>query len=112
MLFARAVASRSDVLFLDEPASALDLKNQDKILSLISKLKSGLDGKKTSIVFTTHQPTHALAVADKTLVLLPDLSYAFGKTDEILSENTLRNLYNINIKEVDIDDIKTLAQIF
>lgn len=112
VLFARAVASKSDIMFLDEPASALDLKNQDKILTLIQKLKSGLDGNKTSIVFTTHQPSHALAVADKTLILMPDLSYIFGKSKDALSENALKNLYGINIKEIYIDGIKTLSQIF
>ncbi|RKV95638.1 MAG: ABC transporter ATP-binding protein, partial [Campylobacter sp.] len=31
VLFARAIASKSEILFLDEPASALDIKNQDRV---------------------------------------------------------------------------------
>lgn len=112
VLFAKTIASSSDVMFLDEPASALDLANQDRVLSLILKLKNGLNHKKPSIVFSTHQPNHALAIADKTLILMPDLSYAFGKTSDILTEDRLKKLYSIDIKEVNINSINTLAQIF
>ena len=113
MLFARALASGSDVLFLDEPASALDIKNQDRVLSLIANLRSNSDA---SIVFTTHQPNHALAVADRTLILRNDLSYNYGASNEILTEAALSSLYGVQIKTAEFDvageQIPSITQIF
>lgn len=91
VLFARALHCESDFLLLDEPMSELDLKNQDKILKLLLFLKS----KNLSMIFTTHDPSHALKVADFILVLFSDLSYAFGKTNEILTDSNLEKLYSL-----------------
>ena len=113
VLFARALASGSDVLFLDEPASALDIKNQDRVLSLIANLRSNSDA---SIVFTTHQPNHALAVADRTLILRNDLSYNYGASNEILTEAALSSLYGVQIKtakfDIEGEQISSITQIF
>ena len=113
VLFARAIASKSEILFLDEPASALDIKNQDRVLSLIANLRSNSDA---SIVFTTHQPNHALAVADRTLILRNDLSYNYGASNEILTEIALSSLYGVQIKTAKFDvagaQIPSITQIF
>nr|WP_314469757.1 ABC transporter ATP-binding protein [uncultured Campylobacter sp.] len=113
VLFARAIASKSKILFLDEPASALDIKNQDRVLSLIVNLKQK---SSAGIVFTTHQPNHALAVADRTLILKDDLSYVFGLSAEVLNEENLNALYRVRMKtaEFNIDDkqIPSITQIF
>lgn len=113
VLLARAIASRSEVMFLDEPTSALDLKNQDRVLTLIRNLK---EQSNASIVFTTHQPNHALAVADSTLILKNDLSYVFGKSSEVLNEENLSSLYDVDIRGVKFDigskQIPSITQIF
>ncbi len=100
-------------MFLDEPASALDLKNQDRVLTLIRSLKEQSD---SSIVFTTHQPNHALAVADSTLILKNDLSYVFGKSSEVLNKENLSSLYDVDIRGVKFDieskQIPSITQIF
>ena len=113
VLFARAIASRSEILFLDEPASALDIKNQDRVLSLIVNLKQK---SSASIVFTTHQPNHALAVADRTLILKDDLSYVYGSSAEVLNEENLNALYRVRMKTAEFDvegeQIPSITQIF
>lgn len=113
MLFARAIASKSEILFLDEPASALDIKNQDRVLSLIVNLKQK---SSASIVFTTHQPNHALAVADRTLILKDDLSYVYGLSTEVLNEENLNALYRVRMKTAKFDvadqQIPSITQIF
>ena len=113
MLFARAIASKSEILFLDEPASALDIKNQDRVLSLIVNLKQK---SSASIVFTTHQPNHALAVADRTLILKDDLSYVYGLSAEVLNEENLNALYRVRMKTAEFDiagaQIPSITQIF
>ena len=113
MLFARAIASKSEILFLDEPASALDIKNQDRVLSLIVNLKQK---SSAGIVFTTHQPNHALAVADRTLILKDDLSYVYGLSAEVLNEENLNELYRVRMKTAEFniegEQIPSITQIF
>ncbi len=113
VLFARAIASKSEILFLDEPASALDIKNQDRVLSLIVNLKQK---SSASIVFTTHQPNHALAVADRTLILKDDLSYVYGPSAEVLNEENLNALYGVRMKTAEFyvegEQIPSITQIF
>ena len=113
VLFARAIASKSEILFLDEPASALDIKNQDRVLSLIVNLKQKCSA---GIVFTTHQPNHALAAADRTLILKNDLSYVYGLSAEVLNEENLNALYRVRMKTAEFDiegeQIPSITQIF
>lgn len=94
VLIARALAGENDVLLLDEPASALDLKNQDGVLSLLAELA---DRQKLAIAFTTHQPNHALAVADRVLLMLPQARTILGPTEEVMTEANLEALYGIPI---------------
>ena len=113
VLFARAIASKSEILFLDEPASALDIKNQDRVLSLIVNLKQK---SSAGIVFTTHQPNHALAVADRTLILKDDLSYVYGLSAEVLNEENLNALYRVRMQtakfDIEGEQIPSITQIF
>jgi len=100
VLLARAIASWSDLIILDEPASALDLQNQNHILNTISMLK---EKYKTSVIFTTHQPNHALAVADKTLMMMKDLSYKMGYNSDVINTENLSKLYGIDVELLNIN---------
>ena len=95
VLIARALAGENEVLLLDEPASALDLKNQDVVLSLLAKLA---DREKLAIAFTTHQPNHAVTVADMVLLMLDGAKTIFGVTDEVMTEANLEALYGIPVR--------------
>ncbi|MGO4568305.1 ABC transporter ATP-binding protein [Rhizobium sp. 2YAF20] len=95
VLIARALAGQNRILLLDEPASALDLKNQDIVLSLLGELA---DRDKLAIAFTTHQPNHAMAVADRTLMMLDQARIIFGATDEVMNQANLEDLYGIPVR--------------
>lgn len=58
---ARAIINNPNVLLLDEPLSALDIKLREKMLSELSDLQDKL---KTTFVYITHDQFEALAVAD------------------------------------------------
>jgi iron complex transport system ATP-binding protein len=94
VIFARALVSEADILILDEPTSSLDLKNQGIVLDWITRL-SHRDG--LTIVFTTHHPHHALAVADEVLLMLGETKFACGSS-EVLTESNLRELYGVDLK--------------
>lgn len=87
----------------------MDLKNQNKTLTLIRNLKKELN---ISVIFTTHNPNHAHAVADKTLILYDDLSYKFGKTDDVLTPSNLTKLYDVRVESVKFQNKDYLITLF
>jgi iron complex transport system ATP-binding protein len=97
VLFARALASGAGVLVLDEPASALDLRNQRLVLDRIDRLRTD---EKLTVVMTTHHPHHALAIADAALLMLQGGGFAFGPAGGMLTEPNLRELYGIDVRRI------------
>lgn len=67
--FARALVTKPELLFLDEPFSALDIglkrELQDHVMELIAK-------KEITIFFITHDIMEAIRLSDKILLLAPD----------------------------------------
>ncbi|WP_413733522.1 ABC transporter ATP-binding protein [Sodalis sp. RH21] len=100
VLIARALATRGEILILDEPTAALDLANQQAVMRLIYRLarQQGI-----SVLFTTHDPSHAALLADKTLLLLPGRQWLFGATDRVLNEPNLQRAYAMVVKRLDVD---------
>lgn len=95
VLIARALAGENAVLLLDEPASALDLRNQDIVLTLLGGLA---DAQGLAVAFTTHQPNHAAAVADRVLLMLDDANILAGATSDVMTEANLAALYGIPVR--------------
>ncbi|SHI08387.1 iron complex transport system ATP-binding protein [Pollutimonas bauzanensis] len=112
VIFARALASGADILVLDEPTSALDLKNQGTVLEWIARLrKEGL-----TVIFTTHHPHHAHAVADQALLMFGAEDYVCGAIDAVLTEANLRRLYGMPLRQVSFEfegrAMETLVPVF
>lgn len=66
MSIGRALYFGARVLILDEPTSALGVKQSEIVLRLVKQAKA--DG--LGVVLITHNATHALAVGDKFVVLI------------------------------------------
>ena len=105
-VFARALVAEADILVLDEPASALDFKNQQLVFDWIERLvhEDGL-----SVVFTTHYPNHALMVADSVL-LMGEGTLVAGSADSVLSEEHLGALYGVPLRRVAYEHNGTTAE--
>lgn len=99
-LICRALAAEPDILVLDEPESNLDFRNQLIVLDSLSSLAR--DGM--CCIFNTHYPDHALARADKAVLLCAD-GYVFGKTSEVVTADNIRRAFGVNavIGEIDSD---------
>lgn len=82
---ARAMASECKLMLLDELTSALDLANQNTVLSL---LQQWVKEHRLTVILTTHQPNHVVAVANKVL-LMNKQNVLFGKTDDVLTAENL-----------------------
>ena len=113
VIFARALVAEADIIILDEPTSALDLKNQELILKWIDKLshEEGL-----TIIFTTHHPHHAHAVADDVLLMFGHDDFACGGVEEVLTEENLKRLYGVDLRQISIETngeiLKTIVPIY
>ncbi len=66
---ARAIINEPDVLLLDEPLAALDLKLREKMLIELIELQSKLQ---TTFVYVTHDQFEALTVADQMAIMNHD----------------------------------------
>lgn len=97
VLIARALASQADLLLLDEPASALDFHNQAIVLATLRRLaaEQGL-----AVVMTTHEPTHALAIADRAVLLHGRGIAEEGTVADVCTEAKLSELYGIRMKRL------------
>lgn len=110
VMIARALVSDSRTILLDEPCSALDLANQQVVLQLICDLTR----QQHSVIFTTHDPTHALQVASHTLLLLPNGEWLAGKTADVLTEQHLQQACGLPVRKLQPDEHHTpvLAPLF
>ena len=81
-------------LLLDEPVSALDLNHQ---YALMRNLKSYAETENTGIVCTLHNLNLAAQFAARTVVLDQGLIVADGLPSEVFTEETLSNVFNLDV---------------
>lgn len=79
---ARAVYFGAKVLILDEPTSALGVRQTSNVLATIDKVRKAGIG----VVFITHNVRHAMAVGDRFTVLNRGRTLGTALKGEILSE--------------------------
>ncbi len=96
VLIARALAGQSPLLVLDEPTTGLDLHNQARVLGLLRALAD--DGM--AVLLTTHDPDHALHVADTVVMLDGPAGTVSGPTRTMLTEARLSSLYGVDVHSV------------
>lgn len=90
---ARVLTQAPDFILLDEPTSHLDFGNQLQVLKLIKKMSNTGFG----LILTTHNPDHALLMKGKTVIMKKNDDYLFGQTEEIVTQESLRKLYGVDL---------------
>jgi iron complex transport system ATP-binding protein len=94
VLIARTIAQQPDVILLDEPTAHLDLKNQTLVLRMINRLaRQGL-----SVMMSSHLPNHALLFSSKVALMHNGGILALGNPDDVISEESLREIYGIEVR--------------
>ena len=100
ILIARTLAQDPQVMLLDEPSSHLDFKNQALCLRMINKLaEQGI-----SMIMTTHNPNHALLFPNTVAMMNDGRFIAAGKAGEVITEDTLKSTYGIDVKLFSVPD--------
>jgi iron complex transport system ATP-binding protein len=90
-LIARALAQNAPFLVMDEPTASLDFANQLKMLALIRTLSAeGL-----GIIFSTHHPDQALAVATHAALLKDGAIQTSGAARDVLTAERLSGLFGV-----------------
>jgi len=96
VLLARALAQEPQFIVLDEPTASLDFGNQGKVMGELRALAASGHG----VLFTTHDPNHALRAADRAYLLRAGERLAEGPVAEVLTQERLEALYGARVQRV------------
>jgi len=97
----RALVQEPAVLFPDEPTSFLDFGNQLKILDIINGLCRS-DGR--AVIMTTHEPDHAISVADRIILMKGGTVVDSGRPLDVLGSRNMEKLYGVRTRLVEVED--------
>ena len=90
---AMILAQDTSIILLDEPVTYLDMKHQWHLLRTINDLK---ENHNKTIVSVFHDVNHALETSDKIYMIKEGAVYSFGGTDEIVTEESIKKVYEVN----------------
>jgi iron complex transport system ATP-binding protein len=95
-LLARALAQEPQFIVLDEPTASLDFGNQGRVMQEIRALAASGHG----VLFTTHDPNHALRAADRAYLLRDGQRIAEGAVHDVLTRARLEELYGAPVDTI------------
>ena len=96
VLLARALAQEPQFIVLDEPTASLDFGNQGKVMREIRALAAAGHG----VLFTTHDPNHAMRAADRAYLLRDGVRIAEGAIGAVLNRAQLEALYRAPVETI------------
>jgi len=94
VLLARALAQQPQFIVLDEPTASLDFGNQGKVMRELRALAAAGHG----VLFTTHDPNHALRAADRAFLIRDGQCVADGGVRDVLTRARLESLYGAPVE--------------
>lgn len=94
VLFARALAQETDVMFLDEPSASLDMSGTVQLFDLLRGMADG-----GGLVFVTvHDLNLAALYCDRVIFLKNGAVAAEGETGTVFDEQILSGIYETRIR--------------
>ncbi|MBP2300004.1 ABC transporter ATP-binding protein [Azospirillum picis] len=94
-LIARPLAQAPRMLVLDEPTASLDFGNQIRVMEQVRRLA---DGDGLAVVFSTHHPEQAFAVADRVALLHDGRLARLGSPAEVITAEMMREVYGAEVE--------------
>ena len=92
---ARALAQQAGALILDEPAASLDIANQVRLLdTMVALATEGL-----AIVYSTHDPNHALRAGHQALLMTPGADPCHGSVGALVEPAALSRAFGTPIEQ-------------
>ena len=99
VMIARALAQEAPILVLDEPTASLDFGNRARVLAELDRLRA----RGITILFSTHEPDHALAHADRALLLAEGHVLALDAVERALTPANIERLYGTTVRLVRLE---------
>ena len=93
-MLARTICQDTQILALDEPVNNLDPKHQKQLLTLLSQLSR--EGK--TILCVLHDLNAILSHCTDCIIIKAGKIYAKGKTEEVLTETTIKEVYDLEVQ--------------
>jgi iron complex transport system ATP-binding protein len=88
VMLARALAQQANILILDEPTNHLDIEHQYQLMDLVKDLP-------ITIVAALHDLNLAAAYCDELLVMKDGALYMEGTPEQVLTEETLKQVFHM-----------------
>lgn len=100
VMIAKALVQDTEIIIMDEPSSALDFGNQAVLMQQLKKMNQA--GK--TIIFTTHNPNHALALNSDVCIMNKGVIQTIGKATDCICPSVLKDIYGKGIKFISNDN--------
>ena len=94
---ARALVQEPQILLLDEPTSSLDLRHQIEVMKLLRNISSK---QGITVIMAIHDLNLALRYSDCFVLLKNGRILSMGGA-EVITEQNLKQLYDVEIKKID-----------
>lgn len=89
---AMALAQETDILFLDEPTTFLDMAHQLEVLHLLQKLN---ENNNRTVVMVVHDLNHASRYAHHMIAIKKGVVVGEGSPVEVITPDIMREVFNI-----------------
>ncbi|GGF95623.1 ABC transporter ATP-binding protein [Paenibacillus aceti] len=89
---AMALAQETEILFLDEPTTFLDMAHQLEVMQLLEQLNDELG---RTIIMVVHDLNHAARYAQYMIAIKQGKAISFGTPEEVVTTEVLREVFGI-----------------
>lgn len=103
-IIARAIATGASLILLDEPTSELDVKHTLDIVKILNEFK----GQDKTILVTIHDLNLARRFCDTISILCGGKLFYSGTPEEAFSEENIRQVFQVHVREHKYNDISFL----
>jgi ABC-2 type transport system ATP-binding protein len=107
LLIGRALMTKPQVLFLDEPTTGVDVQLRHSLWDMFRKMK----GSGITIILTTHYIEEAESLCDRVAIMDHGKIIALGEPAELIRSSSSGNLIEIQTAGGNMPDLKTLPEV-
>ena len=100
---ARVLAQRTDIVLLDEPTAALDLKHQESVMKTVREIAE--EGR--AVVVVVHDLSVAAGYADRVAMVVEGKIAAVGSPHDVITAERVSDVYGV---AVDIETVGSPAR--
>ncbi|KYG89919.1 ABC transporter ATP-binding protein [Metasolibacillus sp. FSL K6-0083] len=91
---AMALAQKTDIIFLDEPTTYLDMGHQLEVLTLLKKLN---EEQNCTIVMVLHDLNHAARFSHNLIAMRSGEIIKVGDAEEVMTKEILAQLFDVDV---------------